>query len=262
MLGAYLCELGRFDEIEKVFPRAAFLEVFEDNPQIFDGLAIKSKSVSTTTDIVAVRTGCIWGIMNWDKIFCNKVGRTLPLDAFLGRTLHTLSRLRCHTHAHDAHPGLALAQVALLVRGYGIKLPARGKTPGYNRDLANILADKACSVRNKSVLYDKFVFSEKDVTDAGRALIHKGFKVEARSPPRASPGALPFPTARGRHLAALCHPLSPFASHKHPTLLRRFAAPPRSSVTSGLRRARPGSRRSRRSSSRNRRRRTPTTART
>ena len=49
----------------------------------------------------------------------------------------------------------------------------------WDRDEAVVFKDKAASVRNKRLQY-KFEFSEKDITAEGKALIEKGFNVEAR----------------------------------------------------------------------------------
>lgn len=94
------------------------------------------------TEIV-LRLVCIkWGNLNWDKAFCNKVG--------------------------------------LILRNFGFRLPKRGRTPGYQRDWAKILRDKASSYRNKidSGLYKNiFVIGPDDMTDALKRLVSKGLHV-------------------------------------------------------------------------------------
>ena len=47
-----------------IFPRGVFVAVYLDNPQIFLGKSIKSKSVEAVTDICVSRTANRFGNMN------------------------------------------------------------------------------------------------------------------------------------------------------------------------------------------------------
>ena len=90
----------------------------------------------------------------WDKAFCNKVG--------------------------------------LILRNFGFRLPKRGRTPGFQRDWAKVLRDKASSYRNKmdSGLYKNiFVIGPDNMTDALKRLVSilQGLARHDRRKPRVAP---------------------------------------------------------------------------
>ena len=142
LLGTLLLSEDRIGEIVEVFCKEQFVEIFECNPQLFDGEVLKPKMDEKVTDIL-IRLACVkWGNLNWDKVFCNKV--------------------------------------AGILRDHGLKLPKRGKTPSYKRDWAIIARDKASSFRNKleNGLYKNvMVLCEEDVTDELQRLVEKGLKI-------------------------------------------------------------------------------------
>ena len=140
MLGAMLTAEGRLDEIVETYIKAHFYEIFEMNMQIFDKQPLKPKMDEKVTDICVRIAAVKWGILNWDKLFCN-----------------------C---------------LAMVLRGFGFKLPRRGKTPSYMRDWATMLRDKASSIRNKLFLYKTtFICAPDDNSWALQRLACHGLKV-------------------------------------------------------------------------------------
>ena len=95
MLGAMLTHANRLYEIKLVFTKEQFLEIFIANPQIFDGEALKPKMDEKITDICILLAAIKWGILNWDKVFCNLL--------------------------------------AGILRDFGFRLPKRGSTPGESQ---------------------------------------------------------------------------------------------------------------------------------
>ena len=147
MLGAMLTHANRLYEIKSVYTKEQFLDIFIANPQIFDGEVLKPKMDEKITKTCVLLAAIKWGILNWDKTFCNIV--------------------------------------AGILRDFGFRLPKRGTTPGFKRDFANVLLYKASSVRNKILkatsdggLYKTvFVLAPEDCTEAIGRLQEKGLMV-------------------------------------------------------------------------------------
>ena len=130
-----------------------------------------SKAVERTTDIVMAIVVRSWSNLNFDKIFCNKVA-TCVRAAGIKMPKRGKVRTQPGQRARDSAP-LTCAACLRLRRPSARPLPASfqdllqaafhcapappppaasAQTPGYMRDVAVMIRDKASSVRNKTRL--------------------------------------------------------------------------------------------------------------
>ena len=122
MLGQWLLETNRMHEIDKAFVKERFVAVFENSPQALIGEPISHKALELLTDISIVIIATLWGILNLDKLFCNKWAYIMRSSDF-GIILPKRGKVRA-TSSRAASPAHALPRLRTWTCCAGIGLAA------------------------------------------------------------------------------------------------------------------------------------------